>query len=137
MAVALTYENYQAYKQIAASINGKLTRIWETSTFKSSSAACREHFEYKQLLKMGPKIIPYIIHQMVEDGASWTDLCLLSDLSGENPIPTEHAGKFYCQVADWILWFESSKYNKKYVYFGLLDDDTSKNQNDAERQKVS
>ena len=81
-----------------------------------------DHPDFKALVEMGDRIIPYLMHKGVNSGFSWTILMLLGILSGETPVPEEHGGKFYLQIADWIVWFENSKYGHHDIYFGLVDD---------------
>jgi len=122
MAVEITMENYQKQQKITRLIDAKLNRIWQDTCTSSSHQSTLDHPEFKALVEMGPKIIPYIVHLMTHKGAQWTHFMLLGTLTGENPIPDEAAGRFYLHLAYWILWFEKSKYRDHDVYYGLLNE---------------
>jgi hypothetical protein len=47
-----------------------------------------------------------ILHDMTHDGASWEHLTALGALVDERVVPPEHAGRLFCQIADWLLWYE-------------------------------
>jgi hypothetical protein len=117
----VTYENYQKMKAITRQIDGRLNRVWEKTAVLSNTAATHECSDFQDLVAMGDKIIPYVIHHGMHDGWDWIHLELLGMLSGERPCPDEHAGKFYHQVNDWLGWYLKSKYNKDDPYYGLID----------------
>jgi len=71
---------------------------------------------------MGDRILPYLFHYaLTENGFSWVILSLFSKLSGENPIPKEHYGRFVHIISDWMNWFIKSKYIESDAYHDLID----------------
>jgi hypothetical protein len=121
MKVYGTYENYLKYQKIAAHLRGLLNKIWEThrhfSDYNYSNSP-----DYQELLAMGDKIVPFIISRMIDGQAEWLHICLLREITGQNPIKEEHAGLFYHQINDWLTWYlDSPYYEKDDIYHGLLD----------------
>ena len=123
--VQVTYENYQKQLKITRDIDAKLNRIWQDTAVHSTSQTTLDHPDFKALVEMGERIIPYLMHKGTNSGFSWTIIMLLGQITGENPVPEEHAGKFYPQIADWIIWFENSKYKDSDIYFGLVDENST------------
>jgi triacylglycerol esterase/lipase EstA (alpha/beta hydrolase family) len=46
-----------------------------------------------------------IVANMIQEGITWEHLALLRTLVGRSPVPKEHSGKFYLQIADWLYWY--------------------------------
>lgn len=116
----VTPERYERYVNQRGAIKYRLDRI-ERDTAFDSGVAYLGHPMFRELLESGPKIIPFVVHDdVVEEGASWVKLGLLRELSGQSPVPPEHAGRLLHQVADWINWFVASEYYASDdVYHGL------------------
>src|SRR5580698_2249684 len=114
MAVALTYENYQKYKEIAHAIDCKFVRVWEATGIRSDKHnALAENQDYRDLVAMGSRIVPYIIHHMLNSQASWEHLELLHEITGVKYWSDSHAGMFYHQIADCLNWYLASDYYQK------------------------
>jgi len=124
MTVEVTYENYQKSLKITRLIDAKLNRIWEDTKVHSNLQIVVDHPAFKELVEMGPKIIPYIVHYMTQKKADWTHMMLLGTITKENPIAPQHAGNFNMHLAEWIIWYEHSKYKCHDVYYGLLNEET-------------
>ena len=120
--VQVTYENYQKQLKVTREIDAKLNRIWQDTAIHSNLQTTLDHPDFKALVGMGERIVPYLIHKGINSGFSWTIIMLLGQLTGENPVPEEHSGRLYSIIADWIIWFENSKYKDHDVYYGLVDD---------------
>jgi hypothetical protein len=114
-------QNFKKYLEIVTEIDNCLYNIKkDTSIF--SFPKYLEHQDYKTLINMGGRIIPYLFHYATQEhGFSWIIMSLLSELSGENPVSKEHEGKFAHQISDWMNWFINSKYIESDVYHDLID----------------
>ena len=63
------------------------------------------HPAYRALLDLGPTIIPMIVEKLRASPGRL--FYLLNDLTGENPVPPESAGKVAEIAACWVRWYES------------------------------
>lgn len=53
-----------------------------------------------------PESAIHVILSHALKNAGWTHMRLLGDISGETPVPSAHAGRWYAQWADWMGWRE-------------------------------
>lgn len=113
------YEHYQEYKKVASHIDSLLRRLWEDTAF-SSSSDYSNHKEFQELVAMGAKIVPYVVFKMAHDGADWTHMALLHELTGENPIPESSRGNYYRSIEAWLAWYLASKYYTDDRYHNLI-----------------
>lgn len=114
-------ENYQKYLKITEEIDRLIASVKYDTEFYSNHIHKQKHPDYIKLVEMGDKIITYLIKQANHYGWSWLTIDLLYDITKENVIAKENAGKFSLIVADWLNWFNNSKYSKTDVYYGLID----------------
>lgn len=114
-------EKYEVYLSRVGQINHLLYTISQDTKFDSSPKPILEHKDFKTLKAMGEKIISYIFFKGIHTGWSLVLLTLLHEITGEDPIPKEHAGKFCYQVKYWIEWYLNSKYYPSDVYHGLVN----------------
>lgn len=119
--VEVSVENYQKFKVVAEEINSKLEKVREATKFHSSPRPTYEHEDFKSLVKMGDRIVPYIFYISMQEGWDWTLLMLLGEILPEVEQPEAIAGRFMHQVHHWLGWYLSSKYSESDVYFGLVD----------------
>ena len=119
--VEINSENFKKYLEIITEIDNFLSNIVK-DTKHFSFPKYLEHQDYKKLINMGDRIIPYLFQYATQKhGFSWVIIHLLLELSGENPIPKDHEGKFAHIISDWTNWFINSKYIETDVYHGLID----------------
>jgi hypothetical protein len=115
-------ENYLKFREVALEINKKLKQIEQDTGFHSSPSPTLEHKDFRSLVEMGEKIIPYIFYRGTQEGWSWTLLLLLSEIVTEKPVlPGELAGKYMHVVHRWLGWYLDSKYSDTDIYYGLVD----------------
>ena len=77
--------------------------VWRDETkFISNVTALEEHPAMQRIVAMGLPVIPLILEELIKH----SDLLLIAlyKITGENPVPTEHAGKIHAMVAAWIAW---------------------------------
>ena len=114
-------QNFKKYLEIVTEIDDCLFNI-SKDTGMLSSNDFDNHPDYQKLISIGDRIIPYLFHYATQEhGFSWVILSLFSKLSGENPIPKEHYGRFVHIISDWMNWFITSKYIESDVYHGLIE----------------
>ena len=116
-------ENYQKQKEITDNIDRLLQEIEDETGLYSTMLPTLEHRNFKILVEIGDKIIPYLFYKMFQQGNSWTYFLLLQEITKQNPISKEHAGSFYHHIMYWLQWYIDSKYFKHDVYYNLLNDE--------------
>ncbi len=90
----------------------RLVRELERGTAAlSSPQQVTSYHAYKKLVRMGKKIIPFVLEKYV-DSYSWHYGALLRDISNEDPIPRDHYGKSKWIRDDWLKWGENKGYIK-------------------------
>ena len=97
---------YQAWADWSAQFDklfGELEKAtcWH-SNFKTNSKEYKAVFEH---LKADPEAAVYLLIRGLTSGASYYHLILLREITGENPVPNEHAGRFLRQISDWLNWY--------------------------------
>lgn len=113
-------ENFQKYIEIINEINRLLDKVREDTGCYSTHIHMLLHPDYQKLVDMGDIIVPYIVHLMTQSGAHWIHFFLLKELTGAQPVPPEHAGRFTHILIDWLQWYVNSKYADTDVYNGLV-----------------
>jgi|GEM_PF-1981092 len=79
----------------------ELTREWKRETLISSSAtemALNPH--YQRIIGLGNRVIPLILKELERELDHW--FWALTAITGENPIPAEHAGDLERMRDDWL-----------------------------------
>lgn len=77
--------------------------IWRKETeFESSPWVVTQHPAYRNMIKLGPSVIPLILAELSTDLDLWFEA--LIELTGVNPIPAEHAGDLEAMRDDWLSW---------------------------------
>ena len=62
------------------------------------------HPAYRALVGLGPTIIPMVVEKLRHSPSRL--FYLLNDLTGENPVPPESAGKTAEIAASWVRWYD-------------------------------
>lgn len=119
--VEVNGDNYNKCKKITDEIDALLEKIKDDTMCSSSHSATTEHENFKKLVAMGDRTIPYLFHLMTQYGCNWTHILLMFELKGnEIHIPEEHYGGYYHIFADWMQWYIKSPYVNHESYYGLL-----------------
>lgn len=63
---------------------------------------------YQQIIGMGMQAVPLILRELEKEPAHW--FWALAAITGENPVPSEHAGNIAEMTKDWVLWGRSRGY---------------------------
>lgn len=121
--VEVSSENYQRCNEITSEINDLLKELKNDTAMFSTSNHIFRHANFSKLTDMGVRIVPYLIHIILEYGSDWILLHLLQQITKERPYDKEEVGRFGIMTAKWLLWYETCKYKAEDVYYGLLTQD--------------
>lgn len=103
---------YPDYAKWAYDVKTEIRALVQRRSVMSNVAKPEELAPTLKLCELRPEAaVHLVISDMVQDGTSWEHLALLRTLVGRSPVPKEHAGKFYLQIADWLYWY-SQVFNK-------------------------
>lgn len=79
---------------------------WQSETaVLSSVSTITSHSAYQAIIGMGDIAIPLIIDELRKAPHHW--FVALRKLTGENPVPEEHAGYMDQMAKDWVDWWDS------------------------------
>ncbi len=75
----------------------------EAGRFRSNTRTLRTHPVYSELVALGEPIVPMILEELKREAdVSW--FCVLSAITGENPIPASVAGRVDEMACAWLDW---------------------------------
>ena len=91
-----------ASKQMKKDFN-RLAKKWKRETFHLSSIQqIVLHPAYQAVIAMGPKVIPYILHELEREPAFW--YWALRHLTRSNPVTAEMRGNVRAMTKAWLEW---------------------------------
>ena len=89
----------------------RLKKIWlEETQFQSSMDKITNHPAYQAIIALGKDVVPLIIKDLEIAPNHWGPA--LFAITGENPVPKEHAGRIKMIAQDWIQWAKENGYYK-------------------------
>lgn len=122
--VSVSGENYQKYLVKINEIRELIHNIKQDTGGYSTHIHIFRHQDFVELICMGDVIVPYIFHLITQEtGGDWLYFYVLAAVTGHNPIPVEHGGKFKLVLIDWLNWWVTSKYFESDIYHGLVSSD--------------
>ena len=81
----------------------RLADAWTDDTkFLSSSSQIDAHPSYRQVIRMGPVVVPFILADLKLTSRHW--FTALQQLTGENPVPRESWGRIRDMADHWLAW---------------------------------
>lgn len=81
----------------------ELALSWSSATAHlSSPTKMVEHPTYRQIIGLGPAVLPLILHDLEASGRFWFPA--LAAISGENPVPDDAIGDVEKMTEAWIEW---------------------------------
>ena len=87
----------------------RLAEEWRRETGHLSSITAKSvHPAYQRMIGMGRDVVPLILHDLEREPDHW--FWALSAITGEDPIPSEHAGDMDKMAADWIRFGKDRGY---------------------------
>lgn len=83
----------------------KLKNEWISETgYFSDPDIIRKNEKYKQIIKLGYKVLPHILNDLKLNHNDW--FFALNEITKANPIKKEHAGDVIAMTKDWLEWSE-------------------------------
>ena len=85
--------------------------MWKLETqFISDPNKIEENRWYREIIRLGPDVVPFILSQMQDRPDYW--FSALTEITGNDPIPEEHYGDLAAMTADWLKWgYENWQYS--------------------------
>lgn len=81
---------------------------WKQETSRASDMYRRtRHPRYRDIVAMGKDILPFVFEAMREEPHCWFDAAL--EITGENPVPEDHAGIVREMQKDWLGWAKENR----------------------------
>jgi hypothetical protein len=81
----------------------ELALSWSSATSHLSSVTkLVEHPAYRQIIGLGPAVLPLMLRDLAENGRFWFPA--LSAITGENPVADDAAGDVGRMTEAWIDW---------------------------------
>ena len=81
----------------------ELARAWTAETAHiSSPVKLMEHPAYRQIVGLGPAVLPLLLRDLAENRRFWFPA--LNAITGENPVPDDAAGEIGKMIEAWIEW---------------------------------
>lgn len=74
----------------------------------SSSAVLAEHPAYKEIIALGPAVVPFLLRELERRPDHW--FRALAVLTGADPIPPESRGKLREMADAWLGWARAHGY---------------------------
>lgn len=82
---------------------------WKKDTGPHSNAQIIVgHPDYLKMIKMGWPVVPLMLKKLQDDPQHIFHA--LFKITGENPVPKAHVGKFQDMIADWLDWGRQKGY---------------------------
>jgi hypothetical protein len=84
-------------------------RWQELTRYRSNIRSLRHHPIHQELIGLGEPALPLILEELAKSpSVSWFGL--LEEISGENPVPAESAGRVAEMAEAWLEWGRSRGY---------------------------
>lgn len=85
----------------------RLTKDWKNK-FKFSSGVPDDIPSYRKIIAMGKPVLPLIFEDFYLGPSFWFGA--LGEITGENPVPKEHAGRIMVMRKYWLDWAKANGY---------------------------
>jgi hypothetical protein len=86
-----------------------LASEWERATrYKSLMSDIILHPAYQQIIGMGPRVVPLLLHELKNNPGHW--FWALRSITGVNPVKPEHKGRLHKMAQDWLQWGKDCGY---------------------------
>ena len=86
-----------------------LASRWRRETaLRSSVTAIAMHPAYQQIIGLGEPALPLIFQELRREPDHW--FWALGAITGENPVPDDHAGDLEAMAEDWLSWGDAHGY---------------------------
>jgi hypothetical protein len=86
-----------------------LAARWKAeSAYTSSSSELVGHEAYRQIVALGQGAVPLLLREMEREPDHWDSA--LAELTGENPVGPEDAGRIDAIAQAWVRWGRSHRF---------------------------
>jgi hypothetical protein len=86
-----------------------LARTWREETAISSSlTAMFAHPAYRQIVELGPQIVPLLLQELERDPNYW--FAALQELTGVDPVQPRDRGRLRAMADAWLRWGRANGY---------------------------
>jgi hypothetical protein len=86
-----------------------LAAAWRNAVAHHSSSTIRDnHPAYREVIKLGPEVLPYLLRDLEDNHTHWC--CALSEITGVDPSPPTVAGNIPKLVEAWLSWAKEQGY---------------------------
>lgn len=83
---------------------------WKQDTlFESSPWRMAAHPAYQRIIGLGRRAVPLILQQLGREADFWFEA--LVAITGEQPVPPQHAGNMEAMRKDWLRWGREHGYD--------------------------
>jgi hypothetical protein len=80
-----------------------LADAWRDAVaYQSSSTIRNNHPAYREIIKLGPDVVPYLLRDLADNHTHW--FCALREITGVDPVPSTVAGNIPRVVEAWLRW---------------------------------
>lgn len=87
----------------------RLAAAWqEAVAYQSSSTLRNNHPAYREIINLGPEVVPLLLRDMEERQTHW--FCALREITGTDPIPAAAAGNIPKMIEAWRHWSKENGY---------------------------
>jgi hypothetical protein len=87
----------------------RLANSWQKAVAHLSSSSKRDnHPAYKEIIALGPAVVPLILRDLEINHRHW--FAALITITGENPVPDEDAGNVLKMIDHWLQWGKAKGY---------------------------
>jgi len=81
----------------------QLTNEWKQNRgFSSSLSVVKNDPSYQEIIRMGRSVLPFIMDELEKRPDFW--FAALREITGENPVLPENAGRLHEMAAVWLQW---------------------------------
>jgi hypothetical protein len=87
----------------------RLAKTWQSAVAHLSSSTKREnHPAYKEIIALGPAVVPLLLRDMQANHRHW--FTALTAITGADPVLEEDAGKILKMIESWLTWGKDKGY---------------------------
>lgn len=98
----------QETEALGRKFQGLASRWRRETALQSSVTAIAMHPAYQQIIGLGEPALPLIFQELRREQDHW--FWALGAITGENPVPDDHAGDLEAMTADWLAWSKTHGY---------------------------
>lgn len=101
----ISYRQSVEVQFLSLAIQWKRDNLFESSPWRMAA-----HPAYQRIIGMGPTAVPLILQQLAYETDFWFEA--LVAITGEQPVPPEHAGDMEAIRRDWLHWGREHGYER-------------------------